>query len=145
MTILKKREDYREAYDRFKPEVVASYTDPKIQKLLQNEKIVRNKLKIAASVTNARAFLKVQEEFGSFNNYIWGYVDGRPIINSWKNISQIPAVTPLAETISKDLKKRGFKFVGPTIIYAHMQAIGLVNDHMISCFRYDEINRMVGT
>jgi DNA-3-methyladenine glycosylase I len=141
MTILKKRESYREAYDRFEPELVASYSDTKIEQLRQNENIVRNRLKIAASVTNARAFLEVQKEFGSFDKYIWGFVGGKPIVNSWKSVSQIPAVTPHAETLSKDLKKRGFKFVGPTIIYAHMQAIGLVNDHVTSCFRYEEINR----
>jgi DNA-3-methyladenine glycosylase I len=137
-TILRKRENYRRAFDNFDPEKVARYTDKRIAKLLQDEGIIRNRLKIASAVSNAKAFLKVQKEFGSFDKYIWGFVDGKPIKNKWKEIGQVPAKTEVSDAISKDLKKRGFNFVGSTIIYAHMQATGMVNDHLVSCFRYKE-------
>jgi DNA-3-methyladenine glycosylase I len=137
-TILRKRENYREAFDAFDVHKVARYTDKKIEKLLQNEGIIRNRLKVASAVSNAKAFLKVQREFGSFDKYIWSFVDGKPIVNKWKDTSHIPATSDVSDTISKDLKKRGFNFVGSTIIYAHMQATGMVNDHLTGCFRYKE-------
>ena len=137
-TILRKRENYREAFDAFDVNKVARYTDKRMEKLLQNEGIIRNRLKIASAVSNAKAFLKVQKEFGSFDNYIWTFVDGRPIVNKRKVPGEIPARTDVSDTISKDLKKRGFNFVGSTIIYAFMQATGMVNDHLTSCFRYKE-------
>jgi DNA-3-methyladenine glycosylase I len=138
-TILNKRENYRRAFDDFDAEKVARYDGTKIAALLSDPGIVRNQLKIGSAVTNAQAFLKVREAWGSFANYIWSFVDGRPIQNSWRALSEIPAKTPLAEAISKDLKGRGYRFVGPTIVYAHMQATGMVNDHLVSCFRYPEI------
>lgn len=140
-TILKKRENYREAYDQFDPEIVAKYGKRKINQLLKNEGIVRNKLKVNGSVKNARAFLEIQDEFGSFDDYIWQFVNGKPKINKWRTVKQIPAITPQAEAMSKDLKKRGFTFVGPTICYAYMQAAGLVNDHVITCFRHKQVSR----
>jgi DNA-3-methyladenine glycosylase I len=138
-TILKKREGYRAAFDGFDPVIVAGYDERKTAELLADAGIVRNRLKVASAVSNARAFLEVQVEHGSFSDYIWGFVDGAPIQNHWPTLAEIPAKTPLAETISKDLKKRGFRFVGPTIVYAHMQATGMVNDHVVDCFRYPEI------
>ena len=138
-TILNKRESFRKAFDDFDWEKVAVYSDSKESDLLQNKNIIRNKLKIKATITNAKAFIKVREEFGSFDKYIWAFFDNKPIINHHKKMSDIPAVTPMAEVISKDLKKRGFKFVGPTIIYAYMQAAGMVNDHIVSCNRYKEV------
>ncbi|MGD8439537.1 MAG: DNA-3-methyladenine glycosylase I, partial [Holophagae bacterium] len=138
-TILNKRDGYRRLYDGFDPDTVAGYDDAKLAELLRDPAIVRNRAKIAASISNARAFLDVQGEFGSFSDYIWRFVDGTPIQNAWRTLDELPAVTPLAETISKDLKRRGFRFVGPTIVYAHMQATGMVNDHLVSCFRYPEI------
>lgn len=141
ITILKKREAFREAFDGFDPEKVALYDEAKIQELLANEKIIRNRLKLNAAVTNARAFLKVQEEYGSFHQFLWAYVDGTPIQNHWERLEQVPAKTPLSDQISRDLKKLGFKFVGSTIIYAYMQSIGMVNDHITSCFVYEEIHR----
>jgi DNA-3-methyladenine glycosylase I len=138
-TILKKREGYRAAFDGFDPVIVAGYDERKTAELLADAGIVRNRLKVASAVSNARAFLEVQVEYGSFSDYIWGFVDGAPIQNHWPTLAEIPAKTPLAETISKDLKKRGFRFVGPTIVYAHMQATGMVNDHLVSCYRYPEI------
>lgn len=137
-TILRKRENYRDAFDGFDVEKVARYTDKRIEKLLQNEGIIRNRLKVASAVTNAKAFLKVRQEFGSFDKYIWSFVDGRPIVNKWKETTQIPARSEVSDTISKDLKKSGFNFVGSTIMYAHMQATGMVNDHLVSCFRYKQ-------
>jgi DNA-3-methyladenine glycosylase I len=137
-TILRKREAYREAFDGFDVEKVARYSDMRIEKLLKNDGIIRNRLKIASSVKNARAFLNVQEEFGSFDKYIWQFVDGKPIVNRWRDTSQIPATSDVSDTVSKDMKKRGFSFVGSTIVYAHMQATGMVNDHLLSCFRYKE-------
>jgi DNA-3-methyladenine glycosylase I len=141
-TILKKREGYRAAFDGFDPAIVARYDERKTAELLADAGIVRNRLKVASAVSNAQAFLAVQEEHGSFSNYIWAFVDGAPIQNEWRTLAEIPAKTPLAETISKDLKKRGFRFVGPTIVYAHMQATGMVNDHLVGCFRYPEIVAM---
>jgi DNA-3-methyladenine glycosylase I len=138
-TILKKRENYREAFDRFDPEKVARYSEARIARLLAKPGIVRNKLKIRSTVQNAKAFLKVQEEFGSFDAYLWGFVDGKPIINHWKT-GQLPAKTAISDAMSKDLKKRGFKFVGSTICYAHMQATGMVNDHAVNCFRHAELS-----
>jgi len=139
ITILRKREGYRRAFDGFDPEEVASFGDDRVNRLLEDPGIVRNRLKIGSTVTNARSFLAVRDEFGTFADYIWGFVDGRPIRNSWTSLKEIPALTPLAETISKDLKRRGFRFVGPTIVYAHMQATGMVNDHLVSCFRHREV------
>ena len=141
-TILKKREGYRAAFDGFDPAIVARYDERKTAELLADAGIVRNRLKVASAVSNAQAFLAVQEERGSFSDYIWGFVDGAPIQNEWRALAEIPAKSPLAETISKDLKKRGFRFVGPTIVYAHMQATGMVNDHVVGCFRYPEIMAM---
>ena len=141
-TILKKREGYRAAFAGFYPSKVARFTEHKIEALLLNPAIVRNRLKVNSAVTNARAFLRVQKEFGSFDAYLWGFVDGKPVQNTWKTIQQIPAKTPLSDAVSKDLTKRGFKFVGSTICYAIMQTIGMVNDHTVDCFRYKEIARM---
>lgn len=135
-TVLNKRDNYRKAFDDFDPRKVARYTDKRVAKLLQNPGIIRNRLKVASAVSNARAFLAVQQEFGSFAAYIWKFVDGKPIQNRWKTIKEVPARTPLSDAISADLRKRGFNFVGSTIIYAHMQATGMVNDHLVSCFRH---------
>ena len=137
-TILRKRENYRKAFDGFDVNKVARYTHKRIAKLLLDEGIIRNRLKVASAVTNAKAFLKVQKEFGSFDKYIWSFIDGKPIVNRWKVTSQVPATSKESDEISKDLKKRGFNFVGSTIIYAHMQATGMVNDHLVSCFRYKQ-------
>ena len=139
ITILRKRENYRKAYDNFDYRIIARYNDKKVQELLGNAGIVRNRRKIESSIGNARAFLKIQEEFGSFDAYIWRFVDGSPKINSWSSIHEVPAKTKESEALSKDLVRRGFKFVGPTICYAFMQACGMVNDHIVSCFRYHEI------
>ena len=140
ITVLQKREDFRKAFDQFDYKKIAAYDSSKEQELLQNSKIIRNRLKISATINNAEAFMKIQKQYGSFSDYIWGFVDGTPIINSFKTLAEVPAKTPLAETISKDLKQNGFKFVGPTVIYAHMQATGIVNDHLTNCFRYKEVN-----
>ncbi len=139
ITILRKRENFRAAFENFDYRRIAQYGEDKIEALLQDEGIVRNKLKVKATVTNAQAFMKIQEEFGSFSKYIWGFVDGKPIKNSLKTHKDAPANTPLSDALSKDLKKRGFKFVGSTVVYAHMQATGMVNDHEVGCFRYDEV------
>ena len=139
ITILKKRENFREALDNFDYKKIAKYGDEKFEKLLQDAGIIRNKLKIKATITNAQAFMKVQEEFGSFSNYIWSFTNGKPIKNSFTKKEDVPATTELSDQISKDLKKRGFKFVGSTVIYAHMQATGMVNDHTTDCFRYNEV------
>ncbi len=136
LTVLKKRENFRKAFDNFEPEEVALYGKRKINSLLKDEGIIRNKLKVEAAVTNARAFLKVQEEFGSFDKYIWQFVNHKPIKNKFKSLKEIPASTDISDILSKDLKKRGFKFVGTTICYAHMQATGMVNDHLITCWKY---------
>jgi DNA-3-methyladenine glycosylase I len=135
-TILKKREGYRKAFAGFDPEKVAAFSEADIERLLQNPDIVRNRLKVKSAVQNARQFLKIQKEFGSFDAYIWEFVGGKPIVNKWKNMAGVPAKTKESDALSKDLKKRGFNFVGSTIIYAHMQACGLVNDHTTDCFRY---------
>jgi DNA-3-methyladenine glycosylase I len=139
LTVLRKRENYRKAFDNFDPRKVAKYDGEKFQKLLATEGIIRNKLKIRSAIQNARAFLEVQKEFGSFDAYIWQFVGGRPICNSWKSLSELPAQTAESESMSNDLKRRGFSFVGPTICYAHMQATGMVNDHVVTCFRYKEV------
>ncbi len=139
ITVLRKRDNFRLAFDNFDYQKIAGYNQNKIDELLQNPGIIRNKLKVHATVSNAQAFMEVQQEFGSFSDYIWGFVDGKPIKNAWKNYKDAPATTPLSDTISKDLKKRGFKFVGSTVVYAHMQATGMVNDHEVNCFRYSEV------
>jgi len=140
ITILKKREGYRKAFDNFNPRKVASYDGKKAESLLGNPGIIRNRLKVAAAIQNAKSFIKVQEEFGSFDRYIWGFVPGRePIKNHWSSIKQVPAKTKESDMMSKDLLKRGFKFVGSTICYAHMQATGMVNDHITRCFRYNQV------
>lgn len=138
-TVLNKRDSYRVAYHNFDPRIVANFNDQKIDDLLQDPGIIRNKLKVKASVTNAKAYLKVIEDFGSFDNYIWNFVNYSPIVNQWKSRESVPSETELSNIISKDLKKRGFKFVGSTICYAFMQAIGMVNDHTTDCFRYKEV------
>ena len=138
-TILAKRENYRVALDGFDPEKIARYTEKRREKLLLNPGLVRNRLKIESTVVNARAFLRVQEEFDGFEKYIWRFVDGEPITNTWKSMRSVPASTKLSDAISKDLKSRGFKFVGSTIMYAYMQAVGLVNDHLVSCFRHGKV------
>jgi DNA-3-methyladenine glycosylase I len=139
LTILKRRDGYRRAFADFDAEKVARFTPNKVEKLLQNPGIIRNRAKVEATVRNARAFLAVQEEFGSFDSYLWGFVDGRPRVNKWRRVGQVPAVTPLSEGFSADLRKRDFRFVGPTVCYAHLQATGVVNDHLVGCFRYCEL------
>lgn len=138
-TILKKREGYRKAFADFDYKIVAEFPESYVQELLQNPEIIRNTLKIKAAINNARCFMKVQEEFGSFSNYIWGFVEGKPIQNSLRGMGQAQATTPESDLLAKDLKKRGFKFLGSTTIYAHMQATGLVNDHLVDCFRHKEL------
>ncbi|MEN9909768.1 MAG: hypothetical protein RLZZ540_2917 [Bacteroidota bacterium] len=133
-TILAKRENFRKAFDNFDYKKIAQYTEDKIQELLLDAGIIRNKLKVYSAISNAIAFMKVQEEFGSFSKYIWDFVDGKPIDNNLQSLKEIPATTPLSDAISKDLKKRGFKFVGSTVVYAHMQATGMVNDHIANCW-----------
>jgi len=139
LLVLRKRENYRRAYNNFDPVKVARYNNKKIEELMVNAGLIRNRRKIEASVNNAIRFLEMQDDFGSFDKYIWDYVDDKPIINSWKNVIDLPSKTKLSDEISNDLRTRGFKFVGSTIIYSHMQAIGLVNDHLVDCFRYNEI------
>jgi DNA-3-methyladenine glycosylase I len=141
--VLNKREGFREAFDHFDPVVVAGYDRQKMEELMNNPAIIRNRLKIAACINNARCFLEIQKEFGSFDRYIWGFVDFKPIVSCFGNMKDLPAKTPLSDKISKDLKKRGFKFVGSTVIYAHMQATGMVNDHLTFCFRYEAVNSML--
>jgi len=141
LTILRKRENFRKAFDSFDVNKVARYNERKINALMQDTGIIRNRQKILATIDNARAFLEVQAEFGGFDKYIWGFVNGKPIRNKWKTPQEIPAKTPLSETISKDLSKRGFRFVGPTIMYAHLQATGVAQDHLVSCFRHTELAR----
>ena len=138
-TILRKREGYRRAFDNFDARKISKYSEDTVSRLLANPEIIRNRLKISAAITNARAFLKVQNEFGSFDKYIWQFVNGRPVRNSWKRMTDIPSSTPESDAMSKDLIKRGFKFVGTTICYAFMQAVGMVNDHVVDCFRYKEL------
>ena len=139
ITVLRKRENFRKAFEGFDYIKIANYKQSKIDSLLEDSGIIRNKLKVKATVTNAQAFIKIQEEFGSFSKYIWGFVNGEPIKNKLKTHKEAPANTPLSDAISKDLKKRGFKFVGTTVVYAHMQATGMVNDHEVGCFRYHEV------
>ena len=139
ITILRKRENFRIAFDDFDYKKIAGYDQSKINSLLQNAGIVRNKLKVHAAVTNAQNFIQIQNEFGSFSKYMWSFVDNEPINNSWKTQEDVPATTALSDKLSKDLKKRGFKFVGSTVVYAHMQAVGMVNDHIRDCFRYNEV------
>lgn len=139
ITVLKKRENFRKAFDHFDYKKIAKYEQPKIDSLLEDKGIIRNKLKVHATVSNALAYIKIQEEFGSFSTYIWGFVNNKPIKNSFHNYKDAPAKTPLSDELSKDLKKRGFKFVGSTVVYATMQATGMVNDHETTCFRYNEV------
>ena len=144
LTILRKRENFRKVFDKFDFNKVAKYDQRKINSLLQDSGIIRNKLKIESAVTNAKAFIEIRKEFGTFNKHIWNFTGGRPIHNGFESLEEIPAKTELSDLISKDLKKRGFKFVGSTIVYAHMQATGMVNDHIKSCFRYKEIIKKYG-
>jgi len=144
ITILKRRESYREVFDNFDVLKVSRYSDKKIEKLLTNPGIIRNRLKVNSAVTNAGSFLKIQKEFGSFDKYIWQFVNHRTIQNKWKKMSDLPAKTAQSDTMSKDLKKRGFSFVGSTICYAYMQAAGMVNDHTLDCFRHKEVKKMSG-
>ena len=139
ITVLRKRENFRVAFDNFDYKKISKYSQEKVDELLNNPGIIRNKLKIRATISNAQAFMKIQEEFGSFSTYIWQFVNGKPIKNSFKSYKDAPANTPLSDLISKDLKKRGFKFVGTTVVYAHMQATGMVNDHEVNCFRYNQV------
>lgn len=139
LTILKRRPGYEKAFENFNVEKIARFTPQKIETLLLDPSIIRNRLKVTAAVTNARAFIKIQEEFGSFDKYSWRFVDGKPKINTYTSLEKVPATTRQSDAFSKDLKMRGFKFVGSTIIYAHMQAVGMVNDHLVSCFRYKEV------
>lgn len=138
IAVLRKREGYRQAFGNFEPAKVARYTDRKLQRLLDNPRIIRNRLKVFSARQNARAFLAVQEEWGSFANYMWHFVDGKPIQNRWRTLAEVPPTSPLSDRISKDLKQHGFSFVGTTIVYAHMQATGMVNDHLVECFRHAE-------
>jgi DNA-3-methyladenine glycosylase I len=142
ITVLRKRENFRSAFDNFDYQKIALYNENKYNSLLQNAGIIRNKLKIKATISNAKAFMAIQKEFGTFSKYIWGFTNGKPLVNSFESLNDIPAKTALSDTLSKDLKKRGFKFVGSTVIYAHMQATGMVNDHIKSCFRYKEILKL---
>ena len=140
--VLNKREGYRRAFSDFDPEKVARYTEKRIQKLMADPSIIRNRMKIEAAVRNARAFLEIQREFGSFDGYCWRFVDGRPKLNRWTRTSKIPATSQESDAFSKDLKRRGFSFVGSTVIYAYMQAVGMINDHLVDCFRYEDIRRL---
>jgi DNA-3-methyladenine glycosylase I len=137
--VLKKREGYRRAFDKFDPAKIARYSEARIQKLRSDQEIIRNRMKIEAAVRNARAFLKIQEEFGDFDSYCWRFVGGRPKLNRWKAMAQIPVTSPESDAFSKDLKQRAFSFVGSTVVYAYMQSVGMVNDHLVDCFRYREI------
>ena len=139
LTVLKKRESYREAFAGFDPAEVARFDEARVEALLRNPGIVRNRLKVRSVIRNARAFLKIQQDYGTFDAYVWPFVEGVPKVNRWRSLTEIPAQTPESERMSKDLKKRGFNFVGPTICYAFMQAVGLVNDHTVDCYRYHEV------
>ncbi|MCY4379647.1 MAG: DNA-3-methyladenine glycosylase I [Candidatus Dadabacteria bacterium] len=139
LTVLRKRENYRRLYDGFDPEKVARYGEEKIQKLMSDSGIIRNRKKIEASINNAVRFLEIRDEFGSFSDYLWGFTGEVPVINAWEELSEIPASTELSVRVSRDLKKRGFRFMGPIIVYSHLQATGVINDHLVSCFRYEEI------
>jgi len=142
-TILKKREGYAQAFEDFDYQKVASFTEAEIEALMGNAAIVRNRLKIQAAVNNAQRFIEIQEHFGTFSDYIWSFVEGKPVQNEWKSMSVVPAATELSNQIARDLKQRGFKFLGSTIVYSHLQATGIVNDHLVQCFRYQEVKRMV--
>ncbi len=142
LTVLKKREEYRKVFAGFDAEKIAKFSPQKIEVLMQNPGIIRNRLKIESTIKNARAFLKIQEEFGSFSRYQWAFVDGRPVQNKRESLKQLPASTKISDLLSKDLKKRGFNFVGSTIMYAHMQAVGMVNDHLVDCFRHAEVSKL---
>ncbi len=142
-TVLHKRQNYRDAFDQFDVQKVASYDTKKVEKLLKNKGIIRNRLKINSAIQNAQVFIDIQKEFGSFDNYIWGFIDHKPIINHWNKMEDVPASTDLSKSISKDLKKRGMNFVGPTIVYAYMQSIGMVNDHLTSCFRHTRLQILI--
>ena len=142
LTILKKRENYRRAFDNFVPALVAEYDEKKVQALKEDAGIIRNERKIRAAISNAKRFLEVQSEFGSFDAYMWSWMQGKQLVNTWKSIDEMPVTTPLSDTLSKDMKKRGFTFVGSTTLYAHIQAIGLVNDHIVTCWRHAEITNM---
>ena len=139
LTILRKRENYRKAYDGFDANKVANYDDTKVEELMQNAGIIRNRRKIEASINNAKRFLEIQKEFGSFDNYIWSFVDNKAVKNQWNDLTEVPAISELSDKVSKDLKNKGFKFLGSTIVYAHLQATGLINDHLVGCFRYDSV------
>ena len=139
ITVLRKRENFRKAFTGFNYKIIADYNEDKFDELITNKGIIRNKLKIRATISNARVFISIQEEFGSFSKYIWAFVDHKPINNKWKSMEEIPTTTEISDKLSKDLKKRGFKFVGSTVVYAHMQATGMVNDHVTSCFRHQEV------
>ena len=141
ITILKRREGYRKAFAGFDPEKVALFNETKVEELMQDTGIIRNRKKIESTITNARVFLKVQSEFGSFCNYIWSFTGGKPIVNHWEKLSEMPAQNELSVAISRDMKKRGFSFLGPVVIYSHLQATGIVNDHLTYCFRYGELSR----
>ena len=139
ITVLRKRENFRAAFDHFDYKKIAQYGEDKVAELLQDAGIIRNKLKVRATITNAQQFMEVQKEFGSFSKYIWSFINDTPVQNSWQHYKDAPANTPLSDAVSKDLKKRGFKFVGTTVMYAHMQATGMINDHEVGCFRYTEV------
>jgi len=139
ITVLRKRENYRKAFENFDPEKIASFGRDRVEELMLDAGLIRNRRKIESVITNARAFLRVQDEFTGFSNYMWSFVEGMPIQNCWREMREVPSCTPLAEKLSKDLKQRGFSFVGPTIMYSHMQAVGMVNDHLVSCFRHREL------
>ena len=143
ITILKRREGYRQAFANFDPEIVATFDQQKIEELMQFKGIIRNRRKIESAIGNAKAFLKIQQEFGSFDRYIWGFINHKPIVNHFKTLAELPAQTDLSVLISKDLKKRSFNFMGPTIVYAHMQATGMVNDHLVSCYRHKELKNIL--
>lgn len=145
ITILRKRENFRKAFENFDYKKIANYSEEKIAELMQDSGIIRNGAKIRASISNARAFMKVQEDFGNFSDYIWSFVNGSPVQNDWEHLKEVPATTKVSEALSKDLKKRGFKFVGPTVVYAHMQATGMVNDHVTQCFRHKEVKKLVNS
>jgi DNA-3-methyladenine glycosylase I len=143
-TVLKKRDHYREAFAGFDPVRVAQFGAVELEAMLNNAGLIRNRLKLTAAIQNAKEFLRIQQEFGSFNTYIWQFVNGKPIINAWNNAAELPASSEISDTLSRDLKKRGFKFVGSTICYSHLQAAGLINDHLVSCFRYREVQNLSG-
>ena len=142
ITVLRKRENFRKAFDNFDYQKIAEYSDEKLEALMQYSGIIRNRLKILAAVTNSQAFMKTQQEFGSFSKYIWDFVDHSPVQNSWKSLNEVPPTSAISDALSKDLKKRGFKFVGSTVVYAHMQATGMVNDHITTCFRHQEVKNL---